>query len=393
MTITRFNSGDPNGVPSGYEGTNVPSDINIPACGIEDVDRAISNAFKDISLEVSNTTTGNSTKVPIIFAAGEKWAMLKRGKALRDKTNTLILPLITIRRVKLEQDMSKDIEGRGINQQTGQLVVKRRLNSNDRDYQNIINKLGIQNQSNLGQLTPITTLSTTRDIGKNSNDLDIIDGALMAHKLNENVWEIITIPAPQFFSVAYEITFWAQYIQHMNEMTQKFIASYLPQGNAIRLDTDKGYWFIATVEGNSFVPEDNADNMTNDERFLKCKFTVNVPGYLVATDMPGTPGAVRRTISAPFVVFSVDESVDVQTVNGLPADDNRYENADDPTAVANHSYMSLFDKRKDSKTSLKISKNPFTGINETQYLKIISKNSKNGESIMIPDNNLTLKVR
>jgi len=37
---TRFKSGDPFGVPSGYEGANVPSDFTIPSCGLEDVDMA-----------------------------------------------------------------------------------------------------------------------------------------------------------------------------------------------------------------------------------------------------------------------------------------------------------------------------------------------------------------
>jgi hypothetical protein len=393
MTVTRFNGGDPNGVPSGYAGTNVPNDINVPAVGIEDLDRAIFTAFEqDLHFEVSNTTTGDSKKVPVIYAAGEKWAMLKNGKALRDKTNTLILPLITIRRVKLQQDMATDITGRGINQQTGELVIKRRLNVNDRDYQKVANKLGINNQTNLATLTPVQTLSTTRNNAQNTNDLDILDGALLAPKLGNNVYEIITIPSPQFFSTEYEVVFWAQYQQHMNELTQKLISSYLPQGNAIRLDTPKGYWFIATVVDNSFELEDNGDDMTSEERFIKCKITVHVPGYMVATDTPGTPGAVRRTISAPFIVFNLDENIDVGLSSQIPNDDGRYENADDPTATTQHSYLNLFDKKNNSNVAQKIQRNPFAGKDETVFARVVSKNSKTGETVLLPDNNLTIKI-
>ena len=35
----------PNSVATGYEGDNVPEDFSLPACTIEDVDRALFNLF------------------------------------------------------------------------------------------------------------------------------------------------------------------------------------------------------------------------------------------------------------------------------------------------------------------------------------------------------------
>ena len=58
-------------IDTGYEGTNVPEDFFIPPCGIEDVDRAIFNLFdKKLKLEVQ--VNEKTTKVPVVFAAGER---------------------------------------------------------------------------------------------------------------------------------------------------------------------------------------------------------------------------------------------------------------------------------------------------------------------------------
>ena len=59
-------------IDTGYEGTNVPEDFSIPSCGIEDVDRAIFDLFdKKLKLEVQ--INEKTTKVPVVFAAGERF--------------------------------------------------------------------------------------------------------------------------------------------------------------------------------------------------------------------------------------------------------------------------------------------------------------------------------
>ncbi len=397
MTI-RYNSGDPSGlgIPSGYEGANEPSDFILPPCGIEDVDKALFDAFDhEIGFAVTNTKTSESTKVPTIFAAGEKWAMLKKGRALRDKTGALILPLITIRRVSIEQNVSEDIVGRGINQQTGELVIKRRLSTSDRSYQNLINKLGILNQSNISDGT--NSLTTKRLTGQNSNDLDIQKGALLAPKLGNNIWEIITIPSPQFFSATYEITFWTQYTFHMNQIIQKLLSSYLPTANGtLKLDSPKGYWFIGTVVGNQFTSEDNADNMSDSERILRYKFSIKVAGYLVASDSPGVLPAARKFVSAPMVSFTFGDNQAEELTSGMPENKDPYEGADDPTQgftldgevkTREHSRVTVTPTNE-----VKIIKNPFNNKDEKIYLRIVDKNVKNGEQILKPDDGFAFKI-
>ena len=214
---TRFNAKDNknygvSGVPSGYDG-NIKPDFSIPSCGVEDVDVALFSLFdKEIQPMVNGQDSADLRKVPIIFAAGEKWALLKRGKPLRDKNNSLILPLITIARTSVSQDMSSDIVGRGINQQTGELVVRRRLDKSDRDYQNIINRFFIQNQTNVA-VNPSdphaeTQLTTIRTIGALRDDESVKSGALLQTNRSGNVYETIVVPAPQFYTATYDITIW-----------------------------------------------------------------------------------------------------------------------------------------------------------------------------------------
>ena len=391
----RFTSGNGNGVPSGYEGT--VEDLEIPACGLEDVDRALFNLFQnEVKLEVTLDSSKKQT-VPTIFAAGERWSMLKNGRAIRDENGTLILPLITIRRVGIEQDTSADVGGRGINQQTGEFNVYRKLDYRDRAYQNLINKLGLENQSNLGANSSedTTQVITGRSIGENSKDLDVVNGGLLAPKLNKNnVWQIITLPSPQFYTASYEITIWGQYSKHMNEMLEKIMSSFLPTAHrSMRLETPKGYWFIANFDS-TFSPEDNADSYTSEELVRKCKINVKVPAYIVSSNAPGVPKAGRVHLSSPIISFSIgDESLDTNLVNGLPGTADPYENADDPNLYILN-VQNGNDKRNQIPNRIVSSRivNPFTNKTEESYSRIINRDTKSGETVMMPDTSIKIKL-
>lgn len=391
---TRFSSGDPNGVPSGYAGANIPSSFELPSVGIDDVDRSIFNFFdNELALMVSSNKTGEIKKVPVIFAAGEKWAMLKKGRALRDRTGALILPLVTIHRKDIQQDIKNDITGRGINQQTGELVIKRRIATTDRAYQNIINKLNIQNQLNVASETSFVT--TERKTGENQFDADVATGGLLAPKFGNNIWEIITIPSPQFFTITYEISFWTQYVQHMNQIIEKMMAAYLPTANGtFRLETPSGYWFIAKVENNLFSAQDNADDTSSEERIIKSQATITVAAYSVVSNAPGVPKSIRRFFSAPIVSFSVENSGE-DLADGIPTIADHYSGSDDPSIgfSLDGSIQPRERATQQSNTNrVVITRNPFTGREETQFVRVINRDSKNGEAVLRPSDGLIIKI-
>lgn len=310
---TRYKSGSRsyNGVaplPSGYEPAAGPTDLSIPPCGVEDVDVAVFNLFdKEIVAEFGGINSAPVQKVPVVFAAGEKWAMLKNGRPLRDRNNTLILPLITVMRSEMTQNASEDIAGRGINQQVGEIVIKRRLDKSDRNYQSLINKLFLSNQQNLA-VRPTDAqvpnqITTGRKIGELGTSREVRDGALLSQFRKNNVWETIVVPTPQFYTVKYQVTVWTQYTQHANQIIEKVFGSLLPQGQCWKLSTPKGYWFVARLEDGSLQLETNFEDMTSAERYIKHTFVVSVPAYFFASASPGAPIPIKRYVSTPTIVF------------------------------------------------------------------------------------------
>lgn len=336
---TRFNSnsvphlGSPGLADKTHQGT---PDISIPSVGIEDVDVAFFSLFdKEISLQV-NGENSSPKKVPVLFASGEKWAILKKRRALRDRNNSLILPLITIARTGVAQDQSDDIAGRGINQQTNELIIKRRLDKSDRKYQNLINRFLIRNQKNVAVDSKMPhvegQLLTDREVGEASEDPLIIDGAWLADIKKNNIFETIVIPAPQFYTSTYEITLWTQYTQHMNQLLEQIISSFLPQANAWKLTTTKGYWFIAYVEGNTYDPENNEDDMSQEERMLKYKFTAKVRAYILPAHPSKGGVLVKRYVSSPIIKFTASPlQPDANSPSSTGIIEDPFLGADDPT--------------------------------------------------------------
>ena len=428
--MIRFKSGDPKGIPSGYEQsiTNSSADISVPPCGLEDVDVSMFNLFdKELRFEVSATSKTPAKRAPVIFASGEKWVQIKNSRIIRDENGQIKLPLITIVRTSVDQDPSEDISGRGINQQTGELIVRRRLSTADREYQSLINRLNIVNQLNVASRSGFGLdgqIETNRDIGDLSMDPDVIAGGLMTSNRLNNVWEVMTIPSPQFFTAKYEVTFWTQYAKHMSQMIDKFYASLLTPGNCFRLETTKGYWFLAIPDGSSFSPDNNFSDQAGKERLIKSKISMKVPGYIVASRSPGDPVPVRRMISNPTIEFTVQNSTEITPLDTF--ENEQLLGADDPTLPISDRQTSRNDKRLT--TSEKFARsdlqgkgdpamrvdsngrpynsgrgnyvtrtviNPLTGVESQQLVRIVS-STKQGEetyAAVQDTSGLTLNVR
>lgn len=299
-TITRQQTG----VAGGYAGA--PSAEPIPPCGIEDVDAAVLRAFNsDIGLCV--TAADGVLPVRAIFAAGERWNQVKSRPQLRDKNGALILPLIAMTRTGIAQDPTDDIAGRGINQQTGKLVVRRIVSSNDHSLQRLLNRVGARGLGLWRQphRAPAPDRPEIGDLMR--SDRNVAAGGVMVQDLTRSVIETVTIPAPQFVTLTYDIRVWTSYTVQMNEISERLIASYLPSDRAIKLVSPKGYWFIGYVEGDGLKPDGNADAVGDEERLIRAQLTLRVPAYIIATQRPGMPQPTRSTLSSPLVSFDVPE--------------------------------------------------------------------------------------
>lgn len=402
--MIRYKAGSTKGVVSGYSSPDVPADISVPGCGLEDVDRALFDLFdKQLKLTVHDSKTGAVKKAPVIFASGERYAMFQRNKPIRDNNESIILPLITMRRTGLEQGISDDITGRGINQQTGELVIKRRLSPRDRSYQNLVNKLGLPNQADVAGSAVTGSLDTFRKTKAHELDTIVIEGGLMNPILDSNVWEILTIPSPQFFKATYEITFWTQYTIHMNQMIQQMMAAYLMQGaTSLRVETTQGYWFVANVESNQYRPEDNSEEFGDEERLIRYTFNIIVPAYFIpGSNTFGVQATTRRYISAPTVQFDMGTSDDAELpTSGIPdSAPSSLDIADDPTDDAfllssdpKHRLFAPPGGTRESSYSSKVVFNPFTKKKQVSYAKVVTTNPSTGETVYREVDGLSIKI-
>lgn len=366
---------------SGYE--NQPSlDFTIPPVGIEDIDIAIHRLFdKTIGFNTfimsANKGPQNIKKPYVIFATGERFALAKRLKPPRDKNKVLILPAISIRRTSIEQT-SEDLTGRGMNQHTGVITIKRKLSPEDRDYQNLINKQGLKHLQNVLSGLP----TSTRPTGADANIIEVVQGGLLENRLSaNNIYEIITIPQPQFFTAKYEVVFWTNYTQHMTYLIQTYMTSFLPQFRGHKLETDKGYWFLAYTE-DAFSNGENIDQFEGEERLIKYTFNINVKGYLLVAQAPTNAVPVRRWISAPNIVFDVSVAGDIQPKNHLerpPIKDIPHDGFTltdieiDPVTKQTPTVQQKFVVNK---TLIDVS----TGKKRKKYVSILDTNQKKGET-------------
>lgn len=400
-------------LPTGYDNDGSPTNLTIPSVGFDDCDRALFSLFeREINFQVGGDGS-DTKKVPIIFATGEKWALNKRQRALRDRNNTLVLPLITVVRTSIQQSMTDDITGRGTNQQTGEITIQRRLDPSDRSYQGLINRLFLEHQQGLavgpnngpdnGQLT------TSRPIGDLRYDPTVEDGGLLAADRLDNVYETLVIPAPQFYTAFYDVTLWAQHHTHMNQMLEQVMSSFLPQGNAWKLDTPKGYWFVAYVVDGNFTADNNVDDMSQSERIVKHKFSVRVPAYVLASSASGVPIPIKRYVSVPSVSFDMGVVAEQGSLGDV---EDPFLGADDPTLpLGDGSSSRRTDQRDVNATRLfpgslanpddpaqarlprgtapgrykKVIGSDASGKQVTRYVRVVNVNRFTGETVLAPD--------
>lgn len=304
----------------GYEGFNVPDNFSFPSCGIEDVDRALFELFdKRLAFEIK--VNEQTTKVPVVFAAGERFALTRRQKPIRDKNNALILPLIAIKRQNIGYKTPADAGGVPIAfRQTSDYVIKKRLDTSDRNYQNVLNKLSIKNQDNVTsrghfinrEVSPgKDTLPGTKTSRRNGPGIAFGGGKLnfaLNNDIGKNIIEVITIPYPIFIQLNYEITFWTQYMSQMNQLLETLLAKNDGQGREFQLVSNKGFTFTAFLEG-AFSSNDNFENYTGTERLIKYSFSIRVPAYILAPRHPGISTPYRVFHTAPEIVF---ENVEIR---------------------------------------------------------------------------------
>lgn len=365
----------------------IVENFEIPSVGIEDIDRAI---FKLFNSDINFETLSNNvlTKVPVVFASGERFALTRRKDPIRDNNNTLILPLISIERGLI--DFSNAQQGRGsaiATRDQESYVIKKRLSNKDRDYQNLINKFGIKNQDNVTSRTNFTrtnvvtpgqgSLPGTVSSRRQTNALKFSNSGLInlnsQDSLSNNLFEIITVPYPIFVTTTYNITFWTQYMTQMNEIQETYLTNMLGQSEEFIIKTDKGYEYVAK-SGTSFNSETNFSNYTESERLIKSNFDIKISGYIINPNNPGIPNQLRSFLSAPMIEFGYNETNKQVVVKPTPErNQNNFILNDIKTSeeILDSGEVRIQDKII----------NPFTGTEKLSFSKILTSDQRSGETV------------
>ena len=391
---------------------NEPDDFHLQSCTIEDVDRSVFNLL-NAQLPFTYKHKEGTRRAPVIFATGERFAVLRRKEPLRDKAGALILPLVSVMRKGITQTPTM---GAGTNQ-TVEHTIKKRLSDTDPLYQRIVNKAGLKNSDDLADPSALVKkngdglvtgslegrISTRKD--KKRTSLDTRNGKILNPSFGENIFEIITMRPPKYYTAQYEVTFWAQYTVQMNEMLMSLMSLYQSYSQrTFKLETDKGYWFVGYV-GDDFTSGDNFDDSTDSERLVRYSFDITVPAYIVGDSFSTSGKTLTRYISAPHIDFSYDikqsEIIDIVNKNTTPVSSvnaNDHIGSDIRTldeALPGQSIgKSETENNKTTTTAgetqsddsetrfVEYTQNPLTGKSEKTTLVIKTKTNRKGETVL-----------
>ena len=409
----------------GYSSDDIPDDFHIPSCTIEDVDRALFNFFNE-ELPLFYKRGKAMKRVPIIFATGERFAILARNKPLRDKAGAIILPLISILRSGIDQSGAKG----ATQSEQHPMVIKVRLSKDDPRYQRLQNRYGFKNDDNIAIRPGDTTaagigggtapgrIATRRQAP--GVPIAVGRGAVLTPNTRKNIMEFIEIPPIKQYTANYDITFWTQYTQEMNSLLTAVMGGYTQASQRTFLITTKtGYKFSAYIDA-ALTPGNNFDDFSDDERLVKYTFSVSVPAYVVAPQEIGLPVPFRRIVSAPDVSFGTSEmssqlaitppsavasgepgqfildnlDTDDMGIPGgaIPAGSNSTLTSGFPGASAVISKAASIGGTSQDEISgmgsfpsrpkvIITKRNPFTGKNETTFIDVLYANNRKGETV------------
>jgi len=293
---------DNNSIISGYEDTNKVYDYVVPSCGIEDLDRAVFDLFnKQIPLYYD--IQGEVKKVPVIFATGERFAILRRKKPITDKTGALILPLISITRSSLENKPQKGISNNEMFPET----FIRKIADNNTEHRQLNNFEGFKRLTHT------------------SNNLESANSKYsLKPQIKNNIYETIELPPVKYVGASYEITVWSSFTQQMNKILEAIISAYtINPGQQFKIESEKGYWFPAFIE-NSFSQDTNYADYTDAERYIKYSMTLSTTGYILAPNIDGGKVGLKSLVSAPQVSFEILDNppaLDPQFGGGVQSND------------------------------------------------------------------------
>ena len=229
------------------------------AITLKDIDTSVMNHVKNVikpTIEEANETID----VGVMYGNEERWVAVRKRGVLRDKSGSLILPLIMLKRTNVEKNtiLSQGFE-HDVKREHTEVVRTQKWSKKNR-----YDRFAVQ----IGKKPLIESLVTTM---------------------------------PNFVNLTYEFVLWTGFIEQMNPLVETFI------------EHDKTYWgnsedykFLCTLDSVTDASEMNSDG----ERFIKSTFSVTTTAYLLPeytnSIITNKIANLRKTLSPSRVVFGYE---------------------------------------------------------------------------------------
>lgn len=261
-------------------------EIEFMPSSLETIDRAMVR-FIDEELNLFVTTNDGFKKVPVLWVTAERSFQIKHNKDLRDKEETLILPLITIDR----SSVTKEPNYRGTvfanlypvdDAKGGTVTIARRINpKKTAEFQNA---------------------ASNRKLGANR---DIDSKMYNTSKRNmtpaKTVYETITIPIPTWIKVMYQISVRTEYQQQLNELIRPFLTIPGNSTRPRRIEAE-GHYYEISIDG-SFANNSNKANLGMEQRNYETNINIEVLGYLIGEgENQEKPKIVKRENAVEYKI-------------------------------------------------------------------------------------------
>ena len=235
------------------------SEIGMLSSRIEDIDASILEWLKE-DLELSATTNEGWKPVPIFWQTPERAFQVKNNKDLRDKSGSIILPVVSLERTGITKDPTR---------KGGYQAHKYSDDKNGRTGRMVIAKKIVQDKTR-----NFAVVGNTR-----RNNFTSGQNQQYFPRTNKKiVVKTLSIPIPVYINVDYKIILKTEYQQQMNEMLAPFMTR-TGQINSFVLRRNGHLYEVFIEQG--FTHNNNVSNLGEDLRMFTSEINFKVLGYLI----------------------------------------------------------------------------------------------------------------
>ena len=225
---------------------------------IETIDTGLFNWVSN-ALALHTTTNEGWKKAPVIWLGTERAYQIKNSKELRNSDNRLKLPIIAVNRESITKDPTFKGNFQAHLQEKGDYkggivkIYKRIQQEKTRNFANSDFARSLHGPSETGPQKP-------------------------EHLRSKTVYQEISIPAPTYINVMYNVLLRTEYQQQMNDLVAPFITK-TGQINGFFFEQDR-YKYEAFIQPD-FAETKNIKDLAEDERMFETTIQIKVLGYLI----------------------------------------------------------------------------------------------------------------